>query len=479
LDPSDKLVLQVASVVGETFPSADVAALLDVREEEIQISLRRLHEKEMLYEAAMFPATEYRFGHALIRDVAYGALPIGERRKMHSELVTILEGSDDAGLERLAYHAFRGEQWEKAARYSTAAGEKSIRTSAYREASTFFHQAVHALAQLPRTTEIVKSSIDARLQLRVAETGARGALFKIQADLDEAAHLAESIGDDVRRGRVAIHAGYTANMLGDALVAERHAETAFSGGSTSEDHYLIVESRILLAQSHVYSGKLHLAIPLLEPHMDFLLNDIRYATMDQTMIRSVVACAHYAVAEAGSGKLEEAMRWIDEGISISDEAGRPFDRMYMQFALGKSLDLVGDPTALGAHESAVEIADENDLWFMKTFAQPWHGHALVRAGRPEHAIKLLRETEAEARLYELPFVEVESRAFASVVMAALSQDPSPDAIAAIEFGNRHSVPELVMLGSIALGETEAATLLADEHGFTVWAQEMRDGLWAW
>ena len=48
-------------------------------------------------------------------------------------------------VERLAYHALRGEVWDKALVYSRQAGEKALARSAHREAVGYFEQALSAL----------------------------------------------------------------------------------------------------------------------------------------------------------------------------------------------------------------------------------------------------------------------------------------------------------------------------------------------
>ena len=52
-------------------------------------------------------------------------------------------------VDRLAYHAFRGEVWNKAVAYSRQAGARALVRSAYREAVTAFEQALVALQHLP------------------------------------------------------------------------------------------------------------------------------------------------------------------------------------------------------------------------------------------------------------------------------------------------------------------------------------------
>jgi len=479
LDQFEKMALQVAAVSGPRVPVRLVSRVLRQPDEDVANAMGRLAGGEFLRLAHGGDSTEYLFHHALVRDVAYGSLPRSERKAMHAEMVSLMEGDHGAeAVERLAFHSLRGELWKKATLYSLEAADKAISRSAYREASTFLRDAARALENQPASNATVVAAIDVRMRLRVAETGARGGLARLQQDLDEAAQLADSIGDRPRRARVAIHAGYTANMLGDAPMAEEHAATAYDIASQLQDQYVAVESRLLLAQSNVYAGRPRAVPAILQPHMDYVTRDIRFETMDQTMIRSVVATSHYAVARAAAGDFEESQSWLNEGFAIAREANRPFDLMYMYFAQGKCLDFAGEAEeAVAAHENSSAIADENDIWFMTTFAQPWRGHALMRAGRQEEAHDVLRRTQASAVRVELPFIEAEARAFVSVLEKMSGGDPKPDANAALAFAAHHDTPGLEMLALAGLGRISEACDVADQHGFDAWAAEMRSGAW--
>jgi tetratricopeptide (TPR) repeat protein len=479
LDQFEKLALQVAAVAGPRVPVRLVSRVLRQPDQEVGIALDNLASGEFLRAVSSEDDAEYLFHHALIRDVAYGSLPRSERKAMHAEMVSLLEGpAGGETVERLAFHALRAELWKKAALYSLEAADKAISRSAYREASTFLREAARALENQPTSSATVVAAIDVRMRLRVAETGARGGLARLQEDLDEAARLADSIGDRPRRARVAIHAGYTANMLGDAPMAEEHAATAHEIATRLNDQYVAVESRLLLAQSNTYAGRPRTVPAILRPHMDYITRDIRFETMDQTMIRSVVATSHFAVARAAAGEFKESQSWLDEGFAIATEANRPFDLMYMYFAKGKCLDFAGKPDESAiAHETSAAIAEENDIWFMTTFAQPWRGHALLRAGRFDEADEVLRKTQAAAIRVELPFIEAESRAFASVLAKVSGGDPKPDADAALAFAARYDTPGLEMLALGGLGRMSEAHDVAIQHGFDAWAEEMRSGVW--
>ena len=98
LSPSERELLQRASVAGETFEVRD-AALLDEREpNEVAGALGRIGHLGFIDPVG----SRYRFHHALVREVAYGRLPVTERMALHARYA--VEGVDPADVEALAHH---------------------------------------------------------------------------------------------------------------------------------------------------------------------------------------------------------------------------------------------------------------------------------------------------------------------------------------------------------------------------------------
>ena len=157
LPPEDKPLLQAASVIGKEAPFTLLQAIADVPEESLRRGLTNLQAAEFLYETSVFPDLEYTFKHALTHEVAYASVLHDRRRALHARIVEAIEAFYPDRLaeqvERLAHHAFRGEVWAKAVTYLRQAGAKALAHSAYREAVSWFEQALAALHPLPDTRQ--------------------------------------------------------------------------------------------------------------------------------------------------------------------------------------------------------------------------------------------------------------------------------------------------------------------------------------
>jgi class 3 adenylate cyclase/tetratricopeptide (TPR) repeat protein len=152
-----QLTLKVASVIGPTFTFEN---LYDVHP--IAADKENLHEH--LGELARFdiavPDTSegeaaYVFKHSLIREIAYGRLLTAQRRQLHRSVAEWLEVTHALNIAPffplLAHHWGRAAEartgndrdqqpGRKALHYAEKSGEQSLRSSAYREAISFYSE---------------------------------------------------------------------------------------------------------------------------------------------------------------------------------------------------------------------------------------------------------------------------------------------------------------------------------------------------
>ncbi len=70
----EKQLLQSAAVIGMIVPERLLHGITGLPEEELRGALSHLQTGEFLYESNLYPKLEYKFTHALINEVVYGAL---------------------------------------------------------------------------------------------------------------------------------------------------------------------------------------------------------------------------------------------------------------------------------------------------------------------------------------------------------------------------------------------------------------------
>jgi predicted ATPase len=138
----------MASVVGKDVPFTLLLAVAQLPEEDLRQGLAHLQAAEFLYETSLFPDLEYTFKHALTHEVVYGGLLHGRRRFLHAQILKVIEQiyaeRRAEQVDRLAYHAVRAEDWDKAVDYSRQSGAKARLRSASSEAVVHLEQALEA-----------------------------------------------------------------------------------------------------------------------------------------------------------------------------------------------------------------------------------------------------------------------------------------------------------------------------------------------
>ncbi|MBA2443850.1 MAG: AAA family ATPase [Nocardioidaceae bacterium] len=140
LAPGEKTVLQQAAVLGRTFSTQLIEAI--VGDGDLSGSLDELVRAQIL--VAQGP-DQWSFKHALIREVAYDTLLIRQRRDLHRKVAEALEPQAEGDLtvlELLADHFAHAEMLDKARFYAVAAGDAAAERMGFDEAKTRYQSAL-------------------------------------------------------------------------------------------------------------------------------------------------------------------------------------------------------------------------------------------------------------------------------------------------------------------------------------------------
>jgi predicted ATPase len=247
-----KHLLQTAAVIGHEVPLALLHAIAERAEEALHRSLAQLQGAEFLYETCLFPKREYTFKHAFTHEVACGSLLQERRRTLHARIVETLEELYADRLteqvDRLAHHALRGEMWAKAMAHS-----------AYREAVMYLEQALSALQHLPARPDTQAQTIDLRLDLRSA-LFPLGELGRILVCLQDAAALAETLGDQPRLGWVSAFLLAHFAFAGDPDRALASGQRALAIAAALGDIGLTVVAQLYLGHAYRCLGDYRRAV---------------------------------------------------------------------------------------------------------------------------------------------------------------------------------------------------------------------------
>jgi transcriptional regulator with AAA-type ATPase domain/tetratricopeptide (TPR) repeat protein len=394
--PEDRELLQTASVIGKDVNVAISRAVSDVPEAEFGRQLARLEAAEFLYEKNTVPK-EYSFKHALTHEVAYQSVPESRRRALDARVVeaieTIYAERRSEWVDRLAHHAFRGQDWEKAVSYLRRAGERALTSSANREAAEFFRQALQALSHLPQTPSTLEQAIDIRLNLRDA-LWALAEVSKIQHHLRETEILGRALGDRRREGWIACYLcqySWAVVDLGAALDAGEHA---LAIADSLPDRALRAETSFYLGLVYlargdasraaaIFSTNLHSLDEVIEAHRREFPS-ARFAANGSILVRGWMP---RVLAEIGDFADGEA--WGHEAVRLGEAGDSPFGLTAALTGLGILYIRKGEPgRAISLLQRALDLCRDYQFnnWLPTVAASLGHAHASLGQVEPGMAL---------------------------------------------------------------------------------------------
>lgn len=155
LPESHKPTLKVASVIGYSFDLGLVS-----RVHPLKPSGRLLRAQVNDLETRDFIAQDWQghdggepatfvFRQQAIQEVSYETLLFTQRRELHGNLARLLEELTPEAVGQIAYHAFLGEDWERALRYHLIAGNQNKQLFANLQSIDHFRKALASAEQFP------------------------------------------------------------------------------------------------------------------------------------------------------------------------------------------------------------------------------------------------------------------------------------------------------------------------------------------
>jgi predicted ATPase len=207
LRPAQRRVLEVASVAGAEFSAAAVAAGMEEEAVAVEEQCEELGRHGHFIQAKGIQewpdgtlASQYRFVHALYREVLYERVAAARRVQLHRLIGTRLEAgyAEQAGeiAAELAVHFGRGRDTQRAVQYLGQAGENAARKSAHREVIAHLTKGIDLLKTLPDTPERARQELPLQLALGgplIATTGYT--TLETRAAFGRARELCQQVGE--------------------------------------------------------------------------------------------------------------------------------------------------------------------------------------------------------------------------------------------------------------------------------------------
>jgi predicted ATPase len=409
LPPEGKRLLQTAAVIGTEVPLPLLQAIAELPETALHGGLAYLQTAEFLYETRLFPEHEYTFKHALTHEVAYSSVLQERRRVLHARIVETLEAlvGDRVAeqVERLAYHALRGEVWDKALTYCRQAGKKILARSATQEAVVYLEQALVAVQHLPESRDTLQLAIDLRLDLN-SPLFRLGELGRMLACLREAETLAAALDDRYRLGQISSQLSFYHWLIGDHERAVEACQRALGIAAALQDVPLQVETKHTLGRVYVSLGNYSQA-------MDYFQGNIASLEGDQLRARfgeRFGAISGFAVQSrtwlsrclAECGAFIEGIAQGTEGLRIAEVTDASTSLIAACRDLGHIYLCKGDPhKAIPVLERGLALCQLRDIPAYFPIVASLLGSAYALSRRPAEALPLLEQAMERAASMQL------------------------------------------------------------------------------
>jgi predicted ATPase len=443
LPPEEKQLLQTAAVIGTEVPLPLLQAIAEVHEELLRLGLTHLQAAEFLYETRLFPEHEYTFKHALTQQVAYETLLQERRRALHARIGEALEALTGDRVaeqaERLAYHALRGEVWDKAVHYCQQAGARAYDRAALRETVVYFDQALQALEHLPDHRDTRVQALDLRLALD-GPLAALGEHERCRALLGEAEALARALDDRARLVRVLARMAQVRRVTGDYDGAMAAGRQALALAAALGDSALQVEASYFLGLASYFIGDFGRAVELLRrnvaaadralgtPTTDFPSRSrawlaqtlstlgafaeghrhgeeaLRLATLEGRGETPIVAHTGIGYLYLTKGDLEYAIRVLEPGLALCRASDHRANLRTIAAGLGSAYALQGRlAEGRALLEEAIREGISTGALQDRSLRVAWLSEVCRLAGRSEeagqyahHALDLARQLKERA-----------------------------------------------------------------------------------
>jgi class 3 adenylate cyclase/tetratricopeptide (TPR) repeat protein len=421
VEPEEKSVLQAAAVVGKVFWLGALRAMRPALAS--SALLRNLVRRELIRpvrDPSMLGQEEYAFSHSVIRDVAYGQIPRGDRAQLHEaaaswiEAVTGPHGHDSAEL--VAYHL--GEAMllssdpdpdlrMRSYRVNMQAGDRTRGLNPNRGAGYYRTAAdvapsgkdralaILELGRLRQDPDEIGQLYDEALSLYRNEGDIEGEALALDAIAGllwwrgdtagahargaEAMELLDEIPLGAAKARVLtgrVSAFFLRGQADEALDLAEKAAPVVAAAGTAEDQIRLLYSRGgALVELGEASG------------VEYLENAAEIA-LDRNMTgAATTALNNLATVVAAIRNTGEALSHIDKGLRLAEERGLPIAANWHRFTKSEIL------MPMGRWDEVLELTDQVIDSDAKTGgSQAGTGAAAIRA-----AVLFHRGREREAR----------------------------------------------------------------------------------
>ncbi len=412
LEPDERDVLEVASLVPGVFSAEAIAAGVQTDTASVEQVLRGLARRHWFVreaQAVAWPdgtsAAGFELSHALYRETLQERLPSARRAEVHRRIGGLLERAYGERAPEiaadLAVHFDRARDARKAIVYLRHAADTDRRRAANQEAEAHLRRALQLLETLPPSAERDELEVTLRIALGGALMAVRGFGAPEVEDCFARAHrVCQQLTGDAHTFPVQWGLWLFYLGRGSMRPARELADRLLATAASLPDPDLRLQAHHALWATALSEGDL----AAVERHADAgiaIYEPERHASMAAVYgdhDPGVCALLFAARAAALAGRTATAVRLINDALALAGELAHPFTvTLALAFASFVQQSR-GDLPALRGHAAAgAALAREHGFALMLGWLTALDGWALAKLGEHEQGLRGLRDGIAAAR----------------------------------------------------------------------------------
>lgn len=388
---SAKTLLQVCSLLGRGFSYKLLLAVSETdNEKALKKELARIVDADLLFKRGSDSDLTYTFKHSLIQEAASQSLLKSTRKVLHIRIAEAKESRFPETVtqrpQKLAYHFAAGGMPEKAIKYWTIAGRRSVMRSANLEAIEQARAGLELVETLPASDARNVMEVPLQSILGSALLGSRGYTAPEVRDVfTRARELCEQIGADEHLFQVLVglwmyyevSAQYSYALdIGSQLV--RIANASGNEGQLVQAHYA-------RGFTQFYRGEFEAAREQFEKALSFEVEGGDYSSQSasgddtRTHVRCMLAHVSWHL-----GLPKTALRYVKESTELARGLEQPYAITFVSFFNGWCHQLRSEPVQAGSFANeCVRLAEENGYGFfvpLGRYIQAWGENYSLESG---------------------------------------------------------------------------------------------------
>jgi class 3 adenylate cyclase/predicted ATPase len=377
LDPAERSLLQDAAVLGQSFTPAGLAAVAGVSEEDLGPRLASLVRRE-LFRSDVDPRSpergQYLFVQALIREVAYGTLAKGERRRRHvaaAEFFESLQDDELAGAVARQYlDAYQASPAGPEAEQVAERARSALSSAADRAAALGAHDQAVAFLELALSITADPATQGDLLERAATSANAAARYSDAERFARQATEILRPTGDEAAVARAMYQLGQSLINLGNAGAAVETFEAALAERPLDRPDLDEAQARLLAGLAHAYQR--HAEYERAIPAADRAMVAAERLDLEPLVAQAMVTKATCMI---DLGRRREAVALLEGAIRLARQSGQIFLELRARNNL--ALAVIDDDPLLSAEtirvglELAEKVGDRQmSIWIAGTSLVP-------------------------------------------------------------------------------------------------------------